>query len=67
VGGILPGLVVSLLFYWGTIPLVHAYQKIRAGKLRERIERRHSDRDARRAKAAEGTFSVGDDGKPPAG
>jgi uncharacterized protein len=51
VGGILPGLIVSLLFYYLTIPVVHAYQKIRAGKLRERIEKRHADRDARRAKA----------------
>ena len=65
VGGILPGLIVSLLFYWGTIPVVHAYQKIRANKLRERIEKRHADRDMRRAKAAEATFPVGDDGQPP--
>jgi uncharacterized protein (DUF2062 family) len=67
VGGILPGLIVSLLFYWGTIPVLHAYQKIRANKLRERIEKRHADRDARRAKAAEATFPVGDDGQPPVG
>ncbi len=67
VGGLLPGLVVSLLFYWGTIPVVHAYQKIRANKLRERIEKRHADRDARRARALEEAVAVGDDGKPPVG
>lgn len=67
VGGILPGLVVSLLFYWGTIPLVRAYQKIRANKLRERVEKRHADRDARRAKALEGALAAGNDGQPPAG
>lgn len=67
IGGILPGLVVSLLFYWGTIPVLNAYQKVRAGKLRERIEKRHADREARRARTAEGTVAVGDDGQPPAG
>jgi uncharacterized protein (DUF2062 family) len=67
VGGILPGLIVSLLFYWGTIPVVHAYQKIRATKLRERIEKRHAERDARRARAAEAALPVGDDGQPPVG
>lgn len=46
VGSILPGLVVSLLAYYVTIPLVNAYQKLRANKLRDRIEKR------RRIKAA---------------
>ncbi len=32
VGGILPGLAVSLLFYWITIPIVRTYQKMRGGK-----------------------------------
>jgi hypothetical protein len=58
VGGLLPGLLVGLLFYWGTIPLVGAYQRIRAGKLRDRIARRQ-------AGAAPGGAGTGDDG--PAG
>jgi uncharacterized protein len=40
VGGILPGLVISLAVYWATIPVVRAYQKIRAIKVRERLEKR---------------------------
>lgn len=46
VGSILPGIVFSLIAYYITIPLVKAYQKLRAGKLRDRIEKR------RRIKAA---------------
>lgn len=42
IGGILPGLAVSLLFYWATIPLVRTYQKIRSNKLRERAEKRRT-------------------------
>ena len=62
VGGILPGIAVSLVFYWGTIPLVRAYQKIRATKLRERVEKRRLLKAAvlaadERAQAAE----TGDD------
>jgi uncharacterized protein (DUF2062 family) len=40
IGGILPGLAVSLLFYWATIPLVRTYQKLRSARLRERVEKR---------------------------
>jgi len=46
VGSILPGLVVSVIAYYVTIPLVRAYQKLRATKTREAIEKR------RRVKAA---------------
>jgi uncharacterized protein (DUF2062 family) len=46
VGGILPGLAVSLIFYWITIPIVQTYQKMRAAKLRDRIETRRQDRAA---------------------
>lgn len=66
VGGILPGLIVSLLFYWGTIPLVRAYQRIRANKLRERIEKRHAERESRRAAEAAAQLLSGDDGPPAA-
>jgi uncharacterized protein (DUF2062 family) len=53
IGGILPGLAVSLVFYWATIPLVRTYQKLRASKLRERSETRRQTR-----------ASPGDDGDP---
>ena len=46
VGCIVPGLVVSLAFYYATIPLVRGYQKLRSMKLKERIEQ------VRQAKAA---------------
>lgn len=62
VGSILPGIVSSVVAYYVTIPLVKAYQKLRAGKLRDRIEKR------RRIKAAlieaEGRDIGGDDGGP---
>ena len=46
VGSILPGLVFALGSYYLTIPLVNAYQKLRANKLRDAVEKR------RRLKAA---------------
>jgi hypothetical protein len=54
IGGLLSGLLIGLLCYWGTIPLVGAYQRLRAGKLRERI--------ARRGGIAPGRAGPGDDG-----
>lgn len=53
VGGVLPGLVISGVLYYLTIPLVRAYQKLRASKARERFERRQKLRvqaDAARRK-----------------
>lgn len=47
VGGIIPGLVVSLGFYYVTIPIVHGYQKLREVKLKERIERVRAAKAAR--------------------
>ena len=40
VGSIIPGLFFSALFYRLSIPLVYAYQNMRAGKARERTEKR---------------------------
>ena len=40
VGGLLPGLAVGLAFYWAAIPIVRAYQKIREGQARARLEKR---------------------------
>ena len=59
VGGLLPGLAVSLAFYWATIPIVRAYQKIRAGQAKDRLEKR-----LRLKSAANPTPpSSGDDGR----
>ena len=62
VGGLLPGLAVSLAFYWATIPIVRAYQNIRAGQAKARLEKRLHLKSA--AKAA--PPSSGDDGRPAA-
>lgn len=51
-GALGPGLVLSTLFYWLTIPLVVAYQKARDAKSNERIERRHKLRETIAAAAA---------------
>ena len=47
VGGGMPGLVVSLGFYYATIPIVRGYQKLREVKLKERIERVRAAKAAR--------------------
>lgn len=59
VGGLLPGLVVSLAFYWASIPVVRAYQKIRAGQAKDRLEKRLMLKSS--AKAAKPPS--GDDGR----
>ncbi len=66
VGGILPGLVVSTLFYWAAIPLVRTYQKIRATTLRDRVEKRRVLKTAVLAadKRARVSRLIGDDGGP---
>ncbi len=40
VGALLPGIVISLVFYYLTIPLVEAYQKARAARAKEQSEKR---------------------------
>ena len=45
-GALVPGVVLSLLFYYLTIPLVTAYQKAREAKSKERSERRGKLREA---------------------
>ncbi len=40
IGALLPGIVISLIAYYVTIPIVQAYQKSRAAKADERKERR---------------------------
>lgn len=60
IGGLLPGLAVSLLFYWATIPLVRTYQRLRAARHRDRVESRR-----RLRAAASEDAEAGDDGTPP--
>lgn len=45
VGSIIPGILFSFVTYYLTLPLVHAYQKLRAIKLRERAEKRRALRE----------------------
>ena len=66
VGSILPGLVVSVTAYYVTIPLVRAYQKLRANKTRDGIERRRRLKaallEARHREEAEATTRLAQDG-----
>lgn len=39
VGGVVPGIVVSLVCYFASIPLVEAFQKLRAKRRREQMEK----------------------------
>ena len=59
VGGLLPGFAVSLAFYWATIPIVRAYQKIRAGQAKDRLEKRLRQKSTSQAAPP----SSGDDGR----
>ncbi|WP_151717371.1 DUF2062 domain-containing protein [Gemmobacter serpentinus] len=73
VGSIIPGVLASIATYYMTIPLVHAYQKLRAAKFNERSERRRALRARLQAREeaaaaastpASGSSSGGDE--PPA-
>ncbi|MEZ5798956.1 MAG: DUF2062 domain-containing protein [Paracoccaceae bacterium] len=46
IGALGPGVVLSLIAYYVTIPLVEAYQKARAAKAHERREKRHRLKEA---------------------
>jgi uncharacterized protein (DUF2062 family) len=69
IGALGPGVVLSIIAYYITIPLVEAYQKARAAKAQDRKERRHRLKEAV-AKAAQrlkpgrenGETEEGDDG-----
>ena len=72
IGALGPGLVLSIIAYYITIPLVEAYQKARAAKAKDRAERRRKLREmvseaavrvkARRDPAAGGATAPDDDG-----
>lgn len=62
VGSLIPGLIVSLVAYWMTIPLVGAYQRLREKKAKERIEKRRRLKATLAASRAQGTnAAAGDD------
>lgn len=59
VGGVGPGIVAGIIFYYLSLPLIAAYQKLRKRRLRDRAERLRAHAAARlRAEA-----SSGDDGQ----
>ena len=67
IGALGPGIILSVIAYYITIPLVEAYQKARAAKAQDRKERRHRLKEAvakaaQRLKRGEGEESGGDDG-----
>ncbi|MEH7827344.1 DUF2062 domain-containing protein [Gemmobacter denitrificans] len=42
VGSIIPGLITSLFTYYLSLPLIHAYQKLRSARLKEKMEKRRA-------------------------
>lgn len=67
IGSLLPGLVASLIAYYISLPIIHAYQKMRAKKKLDQSEKRRALR-ARlaelAAKAASKKAETGDDDGP---
>jgi hypothetical protein len=47
IGGIIPGVVLGLVGYYLSLPLVAAYQKRRSKRLRERVEKLRAQKAAR--------------------
>ncbi len=64
IGALGPGILISLIFYYITIPIVEAYQKARAAKAKERKEKRGRLRSALQGAAAR-LKGKGDDHEPP--
>jgi uncharacterized protein len=60
VGCLGPAIITSLVFYYVTIPIVQAYQKLRAAKHKERIEKRRKLKDMLLAARAQGAKDGGD-------
>jgi hypothetical protein len=67
IGALGPGIVLSLLFYYVSIPLVEAYQKARAAKALERREKRGRLRAALAEAKARLTGKGEDQDTPPPG
>lgn len=68
IGALLPGILLSAIAYWLTIPLVSAYQKARAAKAKDRHERRRKIKtalaDAAHRLAHPREVAAGDDSRP---
>lgn len=69
IGALGPGIILSLIAYYITIPLVEAYQKSRAAKSKERSERRRKLKAAladaaNRLKHPRESAAAGDDSRP---
>lgn len=46
VGGIIPGLICGLVCYYLTVPVIRAYQKARAARLRKKMDKLRKQADA---------------------
>lgn len=64
IGALIPGVLLSALFYYLTIPLVVAYQKARSAKAEERLARRVHSREGLATLAVTETKEGGDAGPP---
>jgi uncharacterized protein (DUF2062 family) len=65
IGSIIPGILFSFLTYYLTIPAVHAYQKLRASKSKERAEKRSALRARLNAvRLGSKSATSGDDDSP---
>jgi uncharacterized protein len=60
VGCLGPAVIGALVAYYLTIPIVHAYQKLRAAKTKERVEKRRKLKDMLLAARAHVTKDGGD-------
>ena len=60
VGCLGPAVIAALAAYYLTIPIVHAYQKLRLAKAKERIEKRRKLKDMLLAARAAGAKDGGD-------
>ncbi len=61
IGGILPGIAVSVAFHYLTLPLFHAYQKHRAKQAVERADKRRAARLAEAERLARAMAANSDD------
>jgi uncharacterized protein len=64
VGCLGPAVIAALAAYYLTIPIVHAYQKLRMAKAKERSEKRRKLKDMLLAARAQGAKDGGDAGPP---
>ncbi|MFT6451346.1 MAG: hypothetical protein ACJA06_000828 [Halocynthiibacter sp.] len=53
VGGIIPGIIAGLVGYYLTLPVIHAYQKRRKGRLKAKLEELRARAAAKKAAKAE--------------